>query len=133
MRNRRFVYLTAQLGHNVEKGRSLRTLLSPLRLREIVFGSSRAKALQRCQQQHAIGSYRQSGMTWYGLRAPHLGLSDTEDVFLIAMIHLDLPSIKAGLNQQLDGSTQVGCQKVSGLAIVQVGVLGQLVRYRRDH
>jgi len=36
MRNRRFVYLSAQLAHDVEKRCSFRTLLSPLRLRLIV-------------------------------------------------------------------------------------------------
>src|SRR6266404_9592033 len=133
LRNRRFVYLTAQLGHDVEKGCSFRVLLSPLRLPQIVFGPARSKALQGCQQQQAIGSYRQSRMTRYGLLAAHLRLAYTQDVFLIAMIHLDLPSIKAGLNQQFYGSPEVGCQKVSGLAIVQVRVLRQLVRHRCDH
>src|SRR5438128_1998775 len=72
-------------------------------------------------------------MTRYGLLAPDLRLPYTQNVFLIAMIHLDLPSIKAGLNQQLDGSPEVGCQKESWLTIVKVRVLGQLVRNRRDH
>src|SRR2546427_496743 len=72
-------------------------------------------------------------MTGYGLLAAHLRLAYTQDVFLIAMIHLDLPSIKAGLNQQLDGSPEISCQKESRLAIVRARVLGQLVRHRRDH
>src|SRR5438034_1911439 len=133
MRNRRFVYLTAQLADDVEKRCSFRTAPSPFGLFQIVVGPARPKAPQRCQQQHAIGSYRQSRMTWYRLLAAHLRLPYTQDVFLIAMIDLDLPSIKAGLNKQLDGSLQVGCQKVSRLAIVRARVLGQLVRNRRDH
>src|SRR5207247_8527218 len=133
LRNRRFVYLTAQLGHDVEKRSSLRTVLSPLRLLQIMVRPARPKALQRCQQQQTIGSYRQSRMTRYGQLAAHLRLANTQDVFLIAMIHLDLPSIKAGLNQELDGGPKVGGQKVSRLAIVRSRVLGQLVRHWRDH
>src|SRR6267142_1496025 len=56
LRNRRFVYLTAQLGHDVEKRSSLRTVLSPLRLGQIMVRPARPKALQRCQQQQTIGS-----------------------------------------------------------------------------
>src|SRR5882724_1764787 len=106
MRNRRFVYLSAQLADDVEKRCSFRTPLSPLRLPQIICGAARPKALQRCQQQQTIGSYRQSRMTRYGLLAPDLRLPYTQNVFLIAMIHLDLPSIKAGLNQQLDGRSE---------------------------
>src|SRR2546422_3091836 len=133
MRNRRFVYLTAQFADDVEKRCSFRTPGSPFGLLQIIVGPPRPKAPQRSQQQHAIGSYRQSRMTGYGLLAAHLRLAYTQDVFLIAMIHLDLPSIKAGLNQQLDGSPEIGCQKESRLAIVRARVLGQLVRHRRDH
>src|SRR4030095_1395773 len=133
MRNRRFVYITAQLADDVKKRGPFRMLCSPLGVIDIIFGPAWPKALQRSQQQQAIGSYRQSRMTRYGLRAAHLRLPNTQDVFLIAMIHLDLPSIKAGLNQQLDGSLEIGCQKVSRLPIVLMRVLGQLVRDWSDH
>src|SRR5438876_3635149 len=108
VRNRRLVYLTAQFADDVEKRCSFRTPRSPFGLLQIIVGPPRPKAPQRSQQQHAIGSYRQSRMTGYGLLAPHLRLPYTQDVFLIAMIHLDLSSIKAVLIQHLYGSPEIG-------------------------
>src|ERR1044071_8672869 len=65
--------------------------------------------------------------------ASHLCLADTQKIFLIAMIDFNLPTIKTGLHQEFGGRLQISRQKVSRLAIIQVRVLRQLVRYRRDH
>src|SRR5215813_2095939 len=117
--NRRFVCLTAQLANDVEKRSSLRSALSPFRVREIVSGAAGTKAPQCGQQQKAIRSYRQSRMTRYRQFASHLGLPYTQQIFLIAMIDFNLPTIKTCLDQELGGRFLVSRQKVSRLTIIQ--------------
>src|SRR6266545_409643 len=119
--NRRFVAVAAQQGNDIEKRRSL-GIASPLGVGQIVRGATWAKALQRSQQQQTIRSYREGRMPRYGLLAPDLRLSYSQQIFFITMIDFNLPAIKTSLDQQL-----------SRLAIVSARVRGKLVRHRSDH
>src|SRR5215470_12734202 len=105
--NRRFVCLTAQLADDVEKRSSLRRVLSPFRVGEIVTSAAGTEAPQCGQQQKAIRSYRQSRMTRYRQFASHLRLAYAQKVFLIAMIDFNLPTIKTCLDQELGGRLQI--------------------------
>src|SRR6266542_651765 len=130
--NRRFVAVAAQQGNDIEKRRSL-GIASPLGVGQIVRGATWAKALQRSQQQQTIRSYREGRLPRYGLLAPDLRLSYSQQIFFITMIHFNLPAIKTSLDQQLGRRSQIGRQEVSRLAIVSARVRGKLVRHRSDH
>src|SRR6266498_55752 len=130
--NRRFVAVAAQQGNDIEKRRSL-GIASPLGVGQIVRGATWAKALQRSQQQQTIRSYREGRMPRYGLLAPDLRLSYSQQIFFITMIDFNLPAIKTSLDQQLGRRSQIGRQEVSRLAIVSARVRGKLVRHRSDH
>src|SRR5260370_29115974 len=130
--NRRFVAVGAEPSNNVQEGRSVR-VISPLWMSQIVGGAAWTKGLQCSQHQKAIGSYRQSWVTGHGLLVAHLSLADSQRVFFITMVNFNLPSIEACTNEQLARSIEIGRQEVSWLAIVDAGVLGELVGHRSDH
>src|SRR5260370_4966685 len=72
-------------------------------------------------------------MTGHRLHAAHLGLAHSQKIFLVTMIDFNLPSIKAGLHQQLDRSSQISRQEVSGVAIISARVQRKLIRHGSDY
>src|SRR5215208_1853920 len=130
--NRRFVALHAEQGHKIQEGGSLRVIAAPFGLGQIVRGTTGAEASQRRQQQQAIGSYRQGWLARHRVLATQLSLAHTQDVFLITMIHFDLPAIKAGLDQQFRRAGQIGRKEVSRLAIIRARVARELIGHRSD-
>src|SRR5687768_243145 len=72
-------------------------------------------------------------MARYGLHTAHLSLAHSQQIFLITIIDLDLPPIKARLHQLLDGSSEIGSQEVSGLPIVSTRVQGKLIGHRSNY
>src|SRR5215207_7233057 len=132
MGNRRFAAFLAQQSDNVEKRRSVR-VLAPDWMQNIMLGATWPKLTQSRQQQHAVGGYGQSWMTWHRLRGPNLCLAHPENIFFIAVIDFDLPAIKAGLDQQLRAGKQIRGQEVSRLAVVGARMFGKLVRHGSNH
>src|SRR5260370_41321474 len=72
-------------------------------------------------------------MTGHRLHAAHLGLAHSQKIFLITMIDLNLPSIKAGLHQHLDRRSQISRQEVSGVAIISARAQRKLIRHGSDY
>src|SRR6266567_1440297 len=130
--NRRFAAFFAKQGHNIEKGGSFR-ILSPDWMQKVIVSATRAKLAQSGQQQHAISSYGQSGMTGNRLGGTDLCLAHSENIFFITVIYFDLPAIKARLDQQLGFGPQISGQKVSWFTIVGTRMFGELVRNRSNH
>src|SRR5215470_12807855 len=131
-RNRRFVAVGTQPSNNVEKGRPLRVLPPPW-MRRVVLCAAWPEGLQGRQQQQTVRSNRQSWVTGHRLLVAYLGFTDSQNVFFITMIDFDLPSIKTGLDQQLDRGIEIGGQKISWLAVVGARVFGKLVGHRGDY
>jgi hypothetical protein len=52
-----------------------------------------------------------------------LSLTHAEQGFLIPMIHLDLPTVKIGLDQALQRSRQAGGQQVRRVSIISAPFL----------
>jgi len=50
------------------------------------------------------------------MRIAQLGLSNSESVFDLAMVHLDLPTIEVGLKQHGGGRFQVAGEQKSRIA-----------------
>src|SRR3989442_13337694 len=62
----------------------------------------------------------------------YLGLSHSQNSFLITMVHFYLPAIKINLNQRFGAAGTVGAQQISRLAVVDTRMRRRLVRRGGD-
>lgn len=76
-----------------------------------------AEDLKGRQQYEAVAGDRESGMARASRRMADLGLADSEEVFFVAMLDLDLPAVVVGLNQQGGRRGEFGGEEVSRVAI----------------
>ena len=51
------------------------------------------------EQQSTVGSNDKGGLTRNRMQGSHLSLTDPESIFLFAMVHLDLPAVRIGLQK----------------------------------
>src|SRR5437868_3409899 len=69
------------------------------------------------EQQGAVSGEDESRLAGNGFPRSELSRTDTQSVFLFAMINFDLPAVGIGLEKFASASAHIGCEQVSRIAI----------------
>jgi hypothetical protein len=67
-----------------------------------------------------------------GFGRAHLGLADADDLFLVAMVDLDVPPPEVILDDLLQREIRIGTDKVCGVSIRQTLIAGRSIVERFD-
>src|SRR5881409_970482 len=94
-----------------------------------------AVSLHSRHQQSSVGSDVESRLALHREIRPHLCLPDSQQIFLLLLIGLDLPAIEISLQGLSNGHRRVTDKKVGGLTVesVSVGAIPQRPDNNQSH
>ena len=84
------------------------------------------------KQKSRVDSDRKGRDTIDGFGRAHLGLADADDLFLVAMVDLDVPPPEVILDDLLQRKIRIGTDQVCGVSIRQTLVAGRSIVERFD-
>ena len=119
-------------GNEIECRRSV-GLFPPFRQRNKVMSAAGTELFQPRKKQEAVTGDGECRLSGNRLGRPDLSVADAYSVFLLPMIHLDLPPVKIALQQGPSIAFKVGAQKIGRVMVVLSGVHRGSVGLRGDH
>ena len=110
----------SEIGDHLASGKTLLfgdRLATPFGWFEV--GLSRFEAVEFCggKQQHRIACHRKSRHELDGKFGAHLGLSDSDELLLVAVVDLNVPAPEVVLNHRFDGQIRIGANQKSRLTV----------------
>ena len=73
--------------------------------------------LSRGEQEHRVARHGECRNKLDGKFGAHLGLSDSDELLLVAVVDLNIPAPEVVLNHRFDGQIRIGANQKSRLTV----------------